>query len=1009
MKTALFLFFATALVPATADTVLIDYDDGIPGNGIHESSLRNGGFEDADGTDFATTPFWDSYFAEGDAEDPVGNTDPHTGSLHSMASGWADIGTGDPRVHPSQTIPAATHTIAEGDTFSVSLWVRMGAGMDAGDGGQCLIHVVDASGNPVDDGGATNPDRLLHLEFDLPDDGSYAHITGTSNPVPAGSNWIGNRVRIRILAAADRNEFMIFDDLSLIAVEASTDPTELVARYNFDGDTLDSSGNGHNGSFLGAPSYGAGFGIGASFAGNGSAAAVSVPHSVPGSTSIAFWLKTTTPGTVGDSLDWSQGTGLVDGSVAGPAEDIGISLHGARIAFGAGSASGTATTIFSQTLVTDGAWHHVVATRDSATGQLALHIDSQLESTDGGPAGNRSAPNTLRVGSLLSGGGYFTGLLDDLRIHRNLLTSEEIEAIRLGTGDTDGDGQPNSDEAIAGTSWGERSDYFRIHSGNAPKSFRIDGKRGRNYKFWRSPDLADGSWAETTESGVLESDQSVDSPTDPADRAFYRASVEQGTPPQPNVIILVTDDQGYADLSAYTHSAADISTPSLDRIAAGGVLITNGYITAPVCSPSRAGWATGRHQQEWDPSASWSPGLPSNVTHVAAAMKAAGYITGMVGKNDYGDYANKLTQHENPANHGYDTFLGFTAHAHDFWLHSQATADATPDPDGHSAHLGPLLFHNFLATPQVPPTTVSMSDGLYLTDIITDRAIGFLDSQAATPEPFLLTVCYNSVHHLIHEVPQSYLDAEGLTAIDNYDPHTNTAANPDTYAEYYNLYNDPNPISDGDMRKYYRANLACLDDNVGRLLDRLDTLGIADDTMIIFFGDNGGSPLTGANNTPLAGSKYNLFEGGIRVPFMVRWPGRFPAGTTYHHPVSALDVMPTCLDVADAPAVPNLRGHSLVTPLRTGDPVVPGERAMFWKWQSTNWAVRKGDWKLVKSGKGVSVPTSQIRFNEAVIGTIALFNLATDPGETTDLSGDPAQAARVAELQSLYKSWADSL
>ena len=146
----------------------------------------------------------------------------------------------------------------------------------------------------------------------------------------------------------------------------------------------------------------------------------------------------------------------------------------------------------------------------------------------------------------------------------------------------------------------------------------------------------------------------------------------------PNFLIIVTDDQGYADLSAFGHHAQDVHTPNMDRLAASGVLFTQAYTTAPVCSPSRAGWNTGLYQQRWDPTSSWAPGMPGNIQNIAQIMKSHGYATARFGKNDYGKGYHVQNTPEYPLNHGYDEFLGFSAHGHDYFLLSDDIEEHLP-------------------------------------------------------------------------------------------------------------------------------------------------------------------------------------------------------------------------------------------------------------------------------------------------------------------------------------------
>ena len=180
-----------------------------------------------------------------------------------------------------------------------------------------------------------------------------------------------------------------------------------------------------------------------------------------------------------------------------------------------------------------------------------------------------------------------------------------------------------------------------------------------------------------------------------------------------NVLVIVTDDQGYADLSAYSHAAADVSTPNMDRIAAQGLLFTRAYVAGPVCSPSRAAWNTGRYPQRWDANSSWTPGLPRDGKTIAEYFQSAGYATAKVGKNDFGRSYHSQDGREYPLNHGYDEFLGFSSHAHDYFLLTEEVEQKTPDPHGRSAALGPLFENRARRS----------FEGGYLTDIFTNSAI----------------------------------------------------------------------------------------------------------------------------------------------------------------------------------------------------------------------------------------------------------------------------------------------
>ncbi|MFB3826338.1 MAG: sulfatase [Bryobacteraceae bacterium] len=457
---------------------------------------------------------------------------------------------------------------------------------------------------------------------------------------------------------------------------------------------------------------------------------------------------------------------------------------------------------------------------------------------------------------------------------------------------------------------------------------------------------------------------------------------------RPNVLVIVTDDQGYADLSACRHAAADVSTPNMDRIAAGGVLFTRAYVTAPVCSPSRAGWNTGRYQQRWDPAPGWNPGLPPDGKTVAEYFKGAGYATCKIGKNDFGRGYHRQVDREYPLNHGYDEFLGFSSHAHDYFLLSERDEQETPDPHGNSAALGPLFENRGRR---------SFERG-YTTEIFTGRAIEFLEKNRG--RPFLLHVAYNSVHTLVHEVPERYLNRFGVRPIPRYDPRTMG-----NYVEYYNKYAQLGVISGGEMRKYYLANLACLDDHIGRLLDAVDRLRLANDTLVVLFSDNGGTQHGGGCNRPLRGTKSTMFEGGIRVPFMMRWPGRLRAGTTYPYRVSTLDLLPTLLEAAGIPPSrsPKLDGESFLQAARTGRPAPTEGRPLFWLFRN-NWAVLEGDWKLVKTSGPGGAPAPQILYDgDPAEPKPALFNLKQDPAEQRNVAGRHPEV--FTRLSRLFEDW----
>jgi len=466
---------------------------------------------------------------------------------------------------------------------------------------------------------------------------------------------------------------------------------------------------------------------------------------------------------------------------------------------------------------------------------------------------------------------------------------------------------------------------------------------------------------------------------------FGFAVVESAT--SPNILVIVTDDQGYADLSAFGHHAPDVHTSNMDRLAARGVLFTEAYATAPVCSPSRAGWNTGQHQVRWDPTSFFNCGLPDAIPTLAEILKENGYTTARVGKSDYSNKSiHRQDMREYPLNHGYDEFLGFCAHGFDYFLLTEEIEASTPDPRGHSAAVGPLMHNR---------GRKEFKEG-YLTEIFTDAAIEFLGRNQ--DNPFYLTLSYNSVHHLVHQVPKRYLDKFGVREIPNYDPETDGS-----YQTWFKRFITLDEISDEDMRKYYLANLNCLDDNIGRVLDALEDLSLLENTLVVFFSDNGGPPSNGAWNLPLAGSKFTLWEGGIRVPFILSRPGDPCAGEIWDKPISALDVLPTCLDAVGIAVPEGLDGQVIPKTSKGMDP----HRALFWRLRNDSYAARVGDWKLLHNGGKNRTPTSGIINREDYLQGLRLFNLREDPSESRDLAKEYPEI--VQRLQNRHTLWVEQV
>ena len=404
----------------------------------------------------------------------------------------------------------------------------------------------------------------------------------------------------------------------------------------------------------------------------------------------------------------------------------------------------------------------------------------------------------------------------------------------------------------------------------------------------------------------------------------------------PNVVLLLADDLGYGDLGI--HGSKTIPTPNIDRLGSEGVRFTNAYVTAASCSPSRAGLLTGVYQQrfgfEFNTAGAaitnrYARGLDPEAVTLANVLQVAGYRTGMFGKWHLG-----TQPHLHPMSRGFDAFYGFLAGAHSFLQPEEPEAFHSTVMRGKTAILEPE----------------------YLTDAIARETVAFIKKHRS--RQFFAYVPFNAVHTPI-EATSAYLDRFSETS-------------------------DP-------RQRAYNAMTSALDDAVGRILDTLQKQGLEDNTMVVFVNDNGGPIYTKVqSNGPLKLGKLFLFEGGIRVPMLIKFPGRIKPSSTFDPMVSTLDLFPTICGIAgvDVPAASKLDGVDLMDFLGAPRSEVPHD-CLFWS-NGPNTAMREGDWKLVMSGKSVW-----------------LFNLAEDPAEKHDLSDDHAE--KLEHMRAEIKKWRDAM
>lgn len=405
------------------------------------------------------------------------------------------------------------------------------------------------------------------------------------------------------------------------------------------------------------------------------------------------------------------------------------------------------------------------------------------------------------------------------------------------------------------------------------------------------------------------------------------------TPAQrPDILLIISDDHGYGDLSA-DPTAEGLRTPHLDRLRGSGTTFTRGYVTAPICSPSRAGLIAGAHQARWG--ARWfdTSAFPPEGRGVGPeALRRAGYRTGYFGKIHYGP--DTPGSRSCPEQHGFDDSLyGIAAQSMGrlhYLTHSAGAAEAEPEVAlRHGTH--PLYD---AGTPVDTDT--------HLTELFTDRALDFLARGQDSEQPSFCMVAFNAVHNFTWQLPEEELERHGLRAHPDFDPSV------EEYVDWYDGAISPN-LPNG--RAYYLAQLELMDRHIGRLLDAVEESPRAESTLVIYLTDNGGSTCNFGDNTPLDGTKYTLYEGGIRVPFLVRWPGHAAPGSVSDELVSSLDLMPTFLSAAGIPEAASAMDGQDLAPVLAG--TAPGHDALYFDTGAQQAVVRRDvKWRRLTEDSG---------------------------------------------------------
>lgn len=423
---------------------------------------------------------------------------------------------------------------------------------------------------------------------------------------------------------------------------------------------------------------------------------------------------------------------------------------------------------------------------------------------------------------------------------------------------------------------------------------------------------------------------------------------------KPNMVLIFADDLGYGDLGCYGNQ--EIKSPNIDRLASEGIRFTDFYVTGPACTPSRSGLLTGRYPQrnglcdmirndrvnygfrfselEYAHSEEMNLGLDLREVTIAQALKKAGYTTGIVGKWDSGRAWRFL-----PLQRGFDFFYGFANTGIDYWTHERYGI--------------PSMFRgNELVKEQG-----------YATHLFKREALKFIEDNK--DRPFFLYVPFNAPH--------------GASNLEN--------TGPQAPEEYIRIYGEP----PGDNRMRYKANVSCLDAAVAAILRKLKDLGMEENTLVIFTSDNGG--YTG-NNMPLRDGKGTTYEGGIRVPFIAKWPGQIPEGRVSHEFCSTLDLFPAFLDVAGAKPFNSIKLDGFnILPVLTAQGKSQ-RKDHFWEYQGRRgarvghlkWVAQRARYELLPEGY-----------------TGELYDLENDMSEQRDLTTIKPELCR--EMKARWESW----
>lgn len=422
----------------------------------------------------------------------------------------------------------------------------------------------------------------------------------------------------------------------------------------------------------------------------------------------------------------------------------------------------------------------------------------------------------------------------------------------------------------------------------------------------------------------------------------------------PNVIIILADDLGYADVGF--NGSKDIKTPHIDDIAKNGVVFSEGYVSYPVCGPSRAGLITGRYQDTFgfgknplftpkDP----NMGLPLSEQTIADMLKLSNYKTFAVGKWHLGAHESLR-----PMKRGFDEFFGFLTGGHRYFPHEWDLEDETKVKSQGGAYRTKLLRNE-----------QRIEEKEYLTDALSRESVNFIERNANSP--FFIYLAYNAPHGPL-QATEKYLNR---------------------FLEI-----------ESKNRRTYAAMVSAMDDGIGTIISKLKEKGIYDNTIVYFLSDNGGRLRGDSDNGELRGKKGNLFEGGIRVPFVMQWPGQIKGGQTFDKPVSSLDIFATSKAITSPKIIPKNKLHGVnLIPFLKGEKKHSPHSNLFWR---NNFMQNKNELRTEAS----AVRSEKFKFikNKQVD---ALYNLKKEISEQTNLKDQEKEM--YDSLKNEYKRWSKTL